>query len=351
MSQTTAKTIYGVIGAGSFGTALANILAENGQVLLYARKQATIDSIHLTGQNRNQKIHSNITLTNVLQEVCEKSRLIFPVVPSANFRDMMRVAAPFLQPDHILIHGTKGLNVDLPDGQILKAGEAIDKSHIKTMSNIIREESLVLRMGCLSGPNLATEIAQGQPAATVVASRFEEVVSLGKTALKTDRFRVYGSSEIIGVELAGVFKNMIAIASGIMHGLGWGKNAKAMLITRGLREMIMLGKALGTDISAFFGLAGIGDLIATCLSELSRNFRVGLALTKGDKREHILANIGEVAEGVTTVKIAKGIAAFYNIECPIVEALYQVLYCQQSVEKSINYLMQHKFDADADFLT
>jgi len=311
---------YGVIGSGSFGTAVANILAENGKVLLYTRRQEVFDAIKIDRFNRKQKVHENVIPTLSLQDVCEQCKLLFPIVPSANFRTMMKEAAPFLQADHILIHGTKGLNVVLPpnSGKNLMRGK-----YIKTMTDIILSESIVRRVGCLSGPNLSAELAQGQPAATVVASRFSEVIEAGKQALKTPRFRVYGASDVRGIELAGVLKNMIAIASGILHGLGWGENAKAML--------------------------RIGDLIATCLSDLSRNFKVGYRLTQGEEKDDILANMNEVAEGVKTVKIAKSLSNYYNLELPIVDALYNILYNKKSVKASIAELMQHDFDIDADF--
>ncbi len=350
MKSTSNKTIYGVIGAGSFGTAVANILAENGEVILYARRQVVIDSIQATGENRGQKMNPRVRMTNDLESLCQQCNIIFPVVPSSAFRKMMQSAAPFLKPHHILIHGTKGLNVLPPDGsETLQAGIPVSRMAVRTMSDIILEESVVLRVGCLSGPNLAKEIAQGQPAATVIASRFDEVIKHGQTALKSPRFRVYSSHDITGVELAGVLKNVMAIASGILNGLELGENAKAMLISRGLGEIVKIGKALGAKSQVFFGLAGIGDLIATCSSNLSRNFTVGHRLAKGEDLDHILETMKEVAEGVKTVKLAKSLCLHYGIKAPIVETLFQILYNKQGMAESMQYLMTNDLSVDADF--
>lgn len=340
---------YGVIGSGKFGTAISNILAENGLVYLYTRRESVVANITEQRFHCEQKMHPNICPTQSLEEVCEKCTLIFPIVPSANFRSMVKSAASFLMPHHILIHGTKGLNVVLPKGEPFERGKALHKEHILTMTDIIRQESNVIRVGCLSGPNLAMELAAKEPAATVVASHFKEVIDLGKAALKSNRFRVYGTHDVIGVELAGVLKNIMAIASGVLHGLGFGENAKAMLITRGLGEMVKVGTVLGANTSAFFGLAGIGDLIATCSSTLSRNFTVGYRLAKGETFEEILSTMKEVVEGIKTIQIVKGITLQYQINVPIVEALYNILFNGESIENSLTYLMTHPLDIDADF--
>ncbi|QQS29400.1 MAG: NAD(P)-dependent glycerol-3-phosphate dehydrogenase [Sphingobacteriales bacterium] len=342
---------YGVIGAGSFGTAVSNILAENGKVLLFTRQQSVFEDIKRLRTNRNQTMHDNVEPITDIAQFCEQCRLIFPVVPSSGFRILMKQFAPYLQPHHILIHGTKGFNLHTPESDDLPVNQPVPREYIHTMTEIILQETVVLRVGCISGPNLAKEIAQGQPAATVIASRFAEVIEQGREALKSPRFKVYGSYDVTGVECAGVLKNIMAIASGILNGLGLGENAKAMLISRGLGEMIKIGKALGADSSSFFGIAGIGDLVATCSSNLSRNFTVGYRLASGENLADILATMSEVAEGINTVKLAKGVSLYYNLETPIVEALYQTLYNNQSIEKSLNYLMNYAFDKDADFLS
>ena len=345
------KEKYGVIGAGSFGTVIANILAENGEVMLFSRRREVYDAINGKGVYRDQKMHKNIKPVLTLQDLCEQCSLIFPIVSSKGFKATIQNAAPYLRPDHILIHGTKGIHLNLPEGTHISKNTKLSKEHIQTMTELITDESNVIRVGCLAGPNLAREIAKGEPAATVVASRFEEVIELGKEALKSSRFRVYGSHDLTGVELAGVLKNIMAIAAGALSGMGFGENAKAMLISRGLGEMVKIGKALGADTKAFFGLAGIGDLIATCSSPLSRNFTVGNRLAKGETMTDIMNTMTEVAEGVNTVKLAKGMIQFYQLETPIVAGLYQVLYENLPIQQAIAELMEHPFDVDVDFLS
>ena len=218
------------------------------------------------------------------------------------------------------------------------------------MTEIIIEETVVLRVGCLSGPNLAMELAQGLPAATVVASRFEEVVRQGQMALRSHRFRVYSSDDLRGVELAGVLKNIMAIGAGIVAGLGWGENGRAMLITRGLREMVHLGRVMGAEINAFFGIAGIGDLVATCSSDKSRNYSVGFRMAQGQPLSQVLSEMNEVVEGLNTIRLAHAIADFYGLELPILDALYDVLYNETPISERLNKLMAHPFEADVDFL-
>ncbi|MCL4147388.1 UNVERIFIED_CONTAM: hypothetical protein GTU68_067198 [Idotea baltica] len=217
------------------------------------------------------------------------------------------------------------------------------------MSEIILSESSAIRIGCLSGPNLAGELADGQPAATVIASRFDQVIKWGKACLRSETFRVYESYDLIGVELAGVLKNVLAIASGILHGLGLGENAKAMLITRGLTEMVKLGKALGAESDAFFGIAGIGDLIATCSSTKSRNFTVGFKLAKGASLDEILKEMSEVAEGVYTCKIAYLLSEYYKLETPIIKTLFQLIHQKRSLAESMQFLLTHHMDQDIEY--
>jgi glycerol-3-phosphate dehydrogenase (NAD(P)+) len=262
---------------------------------------------------------------------------------------MVRDLSPYLRPYHILIHGTKGLN--LTDPTLLENPKAIiTREHIRTMSEVIAEETVAVRIGCLAGPNLAKEMGDHQPAATVVASRFDEVIQVGQKLLKNNRFQVYGSTDLIGIELCGVLKNIIAIASGALSGLGLGENARALLISRGMVEMIYLGKALGGNTKAFIGLAGVGDLVATCSSAHSRNFTVGYRLAKGESLEGIMDDMEEVAEGINTIKIAKRLADHYKVVAPITKALQRVLFEDLSVEKALDSLMKFPFVEDVDFL-
>jgi len=338
----------GVIGAGSFGTAIANILAEKNDVLLYARNLQTVNNINKTHISSGQNLLPNVLAINDLKGLAASCDIIFPIVPSSNFREMMKDLSDFLNPYHILIHGTKGLDVSTQEG--IETLKLLNRQQVKTMSEIIREESVVVRVGCLAGPNLAMELADKQPAATVVASHFDEVIEEGMKLLRNDRFRVYGSKDLIGVELCGVLKNIIAIASGALNGMGYGENARALLVSRGMVEMIYLGKALGGNIAAFLGLAGIGDLVATCSSTLSRNFSVGYRLAQGEKLPAILDSMEEVAEGVNTIKITKKLADFYNVRSPILETLHKVLFEDLTVEEALYNLMKFPLNVDIDFM-
>lgn len=338
------QKIVGVIGAGSFGTAVSNLLAENGKVYLYARNKETL----LQGKNKDTASHPNIIITDSIEEITEKSYLIIPVVPSAQFKQMITDFSPFLRPDHLVIHATKGLHCDF-DIDTADA-KTINLKDIKPMSQLIAEATPVARIGCLAGPNLAAEIAAHQPAATVIASRFDEVVREGKAMLKSNRFQVYGSKDLLGVELAGVLKNYIALAAGMMEGVGYGGNTKAWLISRGIGDMIRIGKALGADKKAFLGIAGIGDLVATCGSSQSRNFMVGYRLAKGEKLEDILASMTEIAEGVRTLKIAKLIADHVGVHAPLLQEIYAVVYNNLGIEESVARLMEIPVNADADYL-
>lgn len=348
--KSTSKKPVGVIGAGSFGSAIANILAQNVEVLLYARDSEVIKKIAETREHRGKKLHTNITPTGDLSYIANSCDIIFPIVPSSAFRQMMQQLSPYLHPYHILIHGTKGLDLSLPKGRALQDVKALERDQVKTMSEVITDESVVVRVGCLAGPNLSKEMSANQPAATVVASHFEEVIREGGNLLRSDLFQVYGNKDLIGIELAGVLKNVIAIASGALSGLGLGENAKGLLISRGMVEMIHLGQAMGGNVQAFLGLAGIGDLVTTCNSTLSRNYTVGYRLAKGDSLEQIIQTMDEVAEGVNTVQIAKKFAETYKIRIPIAEAIYAVLFEDLTVEKALQILMKYPFNVDIDFL-
>lgn len=346
--KSTYERPVGIIGAGSFGTAMANLLAENARVMLYARKPEVVEQMRNERSSHGQQLHENITPVNDLEEVARECEVIFPVVPAAAFRKMMKTLAPYLRPYHIMIHGTKGL--DVSDKQIDISGKRYTRDTVQTMSEVIREESAVVRIGCVAGPNLARELADKQPAATVIASHFDEVRLIGQHLLRSDRFQVYGSSDLIGIELCGVLKNIIAIGSGALSGLGLGENAKALLLSRGMVEMIHLGRAFGGSTEAFLGLAGIGDLIATCSSSLSRNFTVGNRLAKGESLEEILDTMEEVAEGVDTIRIVKHLAEEVNVRPPITNFLYKVLYEGLKPDEALHYLMKYPFYVDIDFI-
>lgn len=344
MQQPTKRKLVGVVGAGSFGIAVSNLLAENADVLLYARRQETIEAIrNRTG--RYEILAPSISPIESLAKLAEKCQLIFPIVPSQAFRQMMQTLGPHLNPTHFLIHGTKGLDLTTRP-----KGEPLRPEYIKTMSQMITEESVVCRVGCLSGPNLSKEIIEGQPAATLIASPFTEVIKAGQQVLKSAKFQVYGNHDITGAELAGALKNIIALAAGILGGKGMGKNIWALLVTRGLSEMIHIGKAVGTDVRPFLGVAGIGDLMATAASTLSRNYQTGYRLAQGEKLADIIATSGEVVEGIRTLETAKALSAHLKISTPIVEILYRVFFKDMSIDNAIGVLMTYPYAVDVDYL-
>lgn len=351
VSRSSSKKPIGVVGAGSFGTAMANILAEkNNKVLLYTRTPERATELQKTRECCGQSLHDHIEVTNDLEQIGKSCDVIFPIVPSANFRAMMKGLSPFLRPYHILIHGTKGFDLNVPAWSKINHQNPLTREHVRTMSEVIREESSVVRIGCLAGPNLAREISARKPAATVVASHFDEVIRVGQNLLKNDRFLIYGSNDLIGIELCGILKNIIAVGAGTIAGLGLGDNSRALFISRGLVEMVHIGKALGGNAQAFLGLAGVGDLIATSASSLSRNYTVGYRLAKGESIEEIISSMEEVAEGVKTIEIINELSRSYKVRCPITETLYRIINQEMSVDDAHKYLMKFPFRAEIDFI-
>jgi len=349
MEKTKSYPYVGVIGAGSFGTAIANLLAINTDVLLFSRTSEVVDRINQEHRNFGVDLSKRIRATRQIEEMTASCQLLFPIIPSNNFRNMMRTLGPYLRPYHIMIHGTKGFDLHGISEAEMEAGQLLPE-HVSTMSQVIVQESVVRRIGCLSGPNLANEIMEGQPTATVIGSRFDEVVNLGKKVLKSDHFHVFGTRDILGAELAGALKNIIALGSGILRGKGLGKNSQAMLITRGLSGMVYLGAAFGAENAAFFGTAGIGDLVATATSKNSRNFTFGYRLGKGEAIEEIERTMPELAEGVRTLRITRRLAEHYRLKMPITRMLYEVVFKGHDVDEAIRYLINYPYDVDVDFL-
>ena len=345
MENFNANSTVGVIGAGSFGTAIAKLLAENTNVVLYARRPDLVHQINTHHVHLGVNMPVNIVATDAI-ELVTACKLLYAIVPSVNFRDMIRDFAPFLKPWHIIIHGTKGFDTSLNDAD----SNQLTRADVNTMSEVILQETLVKRIGCLSGPNLSNEILDGQPTATLIGSRFKEVIKIGMRTLRSNRFQVFGSFDILGAELAGALKNAIAIGSGILFGLGMGKNIQAMLITRGLSEMVHFGKAMGADGKAFVGTAGIGDLVATATSEQSRNFTFGRRLAGGETLEEIQKSMPELAEGVRTIKIMAQLGTYYKLKTPITNMLYKVVFEGFSPLEAIDSLIKFPYDVDVDFL-
>lgn len=317
--------------------AVTQLLSHNAEVLIFSRKQKVVDAINIDHHFMGMNLAKNIKASSDAKAVTQQCNLIFPIVASENFRKMLKLFSPHLTPHHILIHGTKGLDVYYGD----KAEK--NSVHVYSMSEVIQQETNVLRVGCLSGPNLAAEIMEGQPTATVVASEFDEVIEIGKKVLSSDRLHVYASHDIRGAELAGALKNVVAIGSGILKGMGLGKNIQAVLITQGLHEMIRFGKAVGSPQDAFLTVAGIGDLIATTTSKKSRNYTFGFRLGSGESVDEIESASEELAEGVRTVEICKALADYYDLRVPVFNAFYRIIIEGEDKTEVIDTLIKNPY--------
>jgi len=343
--QPKSRPVVGVVGAGSFGITVAQLLAVNNEVLLFARDPQIAQKINETHVIHDVQLLPHITAISSYAQIAEACEVIFPVVPSNDFRDMMKNLGPLLSPRHILIHGTKGLDTTRVK-DIMSFKGKLARQDVCTMSEVISEESNVLRIGCLSGPNLSKEILEGQPTATVIASEYDEVVSIGIELLTSKKMFVFGSSDILGAELAGAFKNIIALGSGYLRGKGLGKNVQGLFITRGLHEITFFGGLLGADKSAFLGTAGIGDLIATATSSSSRNFNFGFQLGQGRDLAEVFASSEELAEGLRTLRIAFLMAKTTKVRLPIIETLYKIVFENLPFESALDYLMRYPYSRD-----
>lgn len=328
-----------VLGGGSFGTAIANIVADNGHsVALWMRDADIVESIRANHENSRylpgKQLNPAIQPTTDLREAVQDSTIIFVAIPSKAFRTVLRQARPFLHEGHILVSTTKG----------------IEEAGFLMMSQILEQESPCGRIGVLSGPNLAKEIAQRVLTSTVVASEHEDVRTRVQAVLSCSYFRVYANNDVFGVELAGALKNIYAIASGMASALGMGENTKAMLITRSLAEMSRFAAKLGGNPMTFLGLAGVGDLFVTCTSPLSRNFQVGFALAQGKPLEEILANLGGTAEGVNTIRLVKKQSVELEIYMPLVHGLHEIIFEGKQLKDVIKRLMLGEQNSDVEFV-
>lgn len=323
------KSKVAVVGGGSWGTVLAHLVSQNAsEVRLWVRHEEQARAINSGRVNADYvpelTLNDRVKAYSDLERVfADHPEAVVWALPSSACREQAKRLAPLFRGDEVVIHATKG----------------IEEGSLKRISELLREELPVARIGVLSGPNLAHEVAAGQPAATVVASNFHEVVVAGHALFTTDRFRVYGAEDVVGVEWAGTLKNILAIASGALDGLKLGWNARAMLITRGLAEMVRFGAAMGAREQTFLGLAGMGDLLATCSSPLSRNYRVGMRLGEGRALDEILAELGSVAEGVRTTRTVYEYARSRGIEMPITEAVHRLISGSVSVRDVMRELM------------
>ena len=343
--KSTSKYV-GVVGAGQFGTVIANLLAEKGPVLLYSREPKQAHRIQTTRTHLSYPIHTNISVTTSLEEVASACEVIFPMIPAKNFRALMQTMAPLLRPSHILIHGIKGFG--LRDETQAESKKSLSKAHIQTISQMIQEETTVMRIGCISGPNIAQEIAAKKPAATLIASRFQEVIEIGTKLLKNQHFLVYGSHDIIGTELCGVLKNVIAISAGLLEQLQLGNNSKAFLISRGIYDIVKIGRLLGGTAEVFLGLAGIGDVITSCYSPMGRNFRVGQGLAEGKSIQEITNSLQETAEGIRTTNIVVKLSKYYKVRCLVAEILHKIMHEEMSIEEASRLFTRLPFSYDSN---
>lgn len=321
-----------VIGAGGWGTALAIIanVADN-QVTLWARNQEKATLIAETRENKEYlpgiTIPEAITITSDLETALTGAQLILFVVPAQALRATLEIAAPYLTNKQCLITACKGIE---------------DKTQMR-MSQVAQDvlpERLQQQIGVISGPNHAEEVGRQIPSATVISSLNAAIAEEAQALLMSQCFRVYTTNDLVGVEVAGAMKNVIALAAGISDGLGFGDNTKAALMTRGLAEMARLGVAMGAEPLTFSGLAGMGDLIATCTSLHSRNARAGRAIGSGQKLSEILAASNMVVEGVWTTEAAYSLGDSYNTELPITNQVYQILFHDKSPRKAVIELME-----------
>ena len=326
-----------VIGAGAWGTALADLLARNGhEVRLWAYEPDVIESINTKHENvrflRGHQLSHSIQAVGEVDRAVSGTDLVTLATPSHVLRGIVRSAARSLPPSAPLVVATKG----------------IEKETLSLMTDIAEQEVPAATVVALSGPSFATEVVTCQPTAVVVASKQDGAAAVAQRAFSSPYFRIYTHTDVIGVELGGALKNVMAVATGIAEGLGLGFNARAALVTRGLAEMTRLGTALGAQQSTFAGLAGLGDLVLTCTGSLSRNRAVGVEVGKGRKLEEILRDRETVAEGVVTAQSARELAAREGVEMPIVDTVNRVLFEGQPARSAIAGLMTRELRAEVD---
>ena len=329
-----------VLGGGSFGTVLANIAASNGNnVSLWVRDSEQALRINSEGANSTYhpelKLSSNIAASENLEEVLKDSDIILIATPSIIFENIVQRIVPLIEGGAHIISCTKGIKLD----------------PFRSMSDIIsmNVDLNINSVGVLSGPNLAREIAENKVAGTVIASSSNVLITSVKKALSSDLFKVYSSNDIQGVELAGALKNIYAIICGMADALNVGENAVGLILTRSMAEMSRFAVAKGANPITFLGLAGMGDLVATCTSNLSRNFQLGSHLGAGLSLKVAKDKVGQVAEGVRTLEVIKDESSNLNIKMPLVDSLHDIIYKNSSPKTLIDDLIKNPHEVDVEF--
>lgn len=327
-------TNVSVIGTGSWGTALANVLADNGHnCMMWGKTETTINELNEHHTNHkylpDAQLNKNLKATTDLKQAVLHADILILAVPTKAIRSVTAQINEVSDTPKIIVHVSKG----------------IEPITFKRISEMIEEEmdaTLLKGVGVLSGPSHAEEVAVKQPTTVAVASKDISVARITQDLFMNEYFRVYTNDDLIGVEIGGALKNIIALAAGITDGLGYGDNAKAALMTRGLAEITRLGTKMGADPMTFLGLAGIGDLIVTCTSVHSRNWKCGNMLGKGATLDEALAQMGMVVEGVRTTEAAYEMSKAFNVEMPITTALYKLLFEGLDVNTGVMELMSRE---------
>ena len=322
------KLKVGLLGGGSWGTTVASLAAKNADVTIWARDKDTVAEINHHHTNSKYLPGAKLTRTLKANESIEatvkNADVIVMGIPSQHMRSVLEKAKPFIRPWVPILSLSKG----------------IEMTTKMRMTQVIEELMPGHPVGLLTGPNLAKEIIKGQAAASVIAMVDTTIAKALQQVFQTGLFRVYTNDDVIGCELGGTLKNIVAIATGMGDGANAGDNTRAAIITRGLAELTRLGVAMGGNPLTFAGLTGMGDLVATCSSSKSRNRTVGFQLGQGKKLDDIIASMNEVAEGVKTTKVVMELAKKYNIEMPITEEVYKVLYEGNTVKDAFRGLLK-----------
>ncbi|HHW98817.1 MAG TPA: NAD(P)H-dependent glycerol-3-phosphate dehydrogenase [Firmicutes bacterium] len=334
-----------VIGAGSWGTALAaRVLSHNfSSVTIWSRREELALAINQQRENSKYlpgvEIPPHVVATSSLREAIRGKELLVFAIPSAHLREVLQKVAPLLQEPIDIVNTAKGF----------------EPTTLQRLSEVIKEEigSYARTVAVLSGPNHAEEVGRDMPSASVISSSDREAATRLQDAFFTPNFRVYTNHDMVGVELGGALKNIIALAAGVADGMGFGDNTKAMLITRGLGEMVRLGVRLGADPRTFAGLSGIGDLIATCTSKHSRNWNAGYKIGQGQTLREVTGGTHMVIEGAFATQAAYRISDRLKVEMPLTEALYRVLFAEQdpraTMEEMMNRVRKHEYE-DLEFI-